>query len=131
MSVVRNISETIARKTSRRGFFEDSLRGAFGVLAGVAAGTADGSTKTLAGSPPDTVCFFPRNEPCPCENCLENGTCAKPCVIYTIAYASGCWVTDGVTCCDCTCPDAPATGDCGCGTDWHNDATNCPNGNAG
>jgi len=131
MSLFRSVTETLARKTSRRGFFGDGLTTAFGAMAGVAAGTAATRRKAGAGFFSDTVCFFPRDLPCPCDSCLSNGTCAKPCVIYTIAYASGCWVTDGVTCCDCTCPGSPGSGDCGCGTDWHNDPEYCPKGNAG
>ena len=127
MSLFRNLSERVARKTTRRGLVGESLTTAFGALAGAAAGSTIGVRGVSAGRP-DTVCIFPRNTPCPCQDCFVNGVCAKPCVIDTIAYSTGCWVTDGVTCCDCKCPDAPNTGDCGCGTDWHNDTANCPDG---
>jgi hypothetical protein len=55
----------------------------------------------------------------------------------TVYYASGCWVTGNVTCCDCDCNgklnyplDTPGAGGqpaqvCGCGTDYHGDPHNC------
>jgi len=128
MSFVRNFSERLARKTSRRGFFGRGAEVAFGALLGAAAGTANRPGSATAGL--GTVCIFP-GPPCSCPTCLANGTCAKPCVISTIVYPSGCWIERGVTCCDCECQDIPGTGYCGCGSDWHNEPGNCPKGNAG
>lgn len=126
MSFFRKFSEELARKTSRRGFFGRGADVAFGTLIGAAAGTALRAGPVFAHDRP-THCAFP-GPPCCRDNCLENGTCAKPCVINTNWYAGGCWVTTPpgggpVTCCDCTCGDIP-TGNhwCGCGTDYHNDA---------
>jgi hypothetical protein len=127
----RRVSEGVARKTTRRGFFGRGADVAFGALAGVAAGTITRGRPVSATHVLDTVCAFP-GPPCACDKCLENGVCAKPCVILTTFYASGCWVAGaGVTCCDCDCqglPDVhgnPATA-CGCGSDYHNDPHNCP-----
>lgn len=128
MDLVKNVSEGLARKTSRRGFIGRSADVMFGALIGTAAGTAMRPDRASAGL--STVCVFP-GPPCSCETCLANGTCAKPCIISTIVYASGCWVTSDVTCCDCACQDLPGRGFCGCGSDWHNDVENCPDGNAG
>ena len=128
MSLIRKLSEGLARKTSRRGFFGRGADVAFGTLIGAAAGTALRANPVSAGA--GTVCAFP-GPPCSCENCLANSTCAKPCVINTTWYAGGCWVTGSVTCCDCTCDDIPGRGWCGCGTDWHGNPENCPDGTGG
>ncbi len=128
MSLFRKLSEGLARKTSRRGLFGRGADVAFGTLIGAAAGTALRANPVSAGA--GTVCAFP-GPPCSCENCLDNGTCAKPCIINTTWYAGGCWVTGSVTCCDCTCDDIAGRGWCGCGTDWHGNPVNCPDGNAG
>jgi hypothetical protein len=116
MALIRKLSERLARKTSRRGLLGRGTDLAFGALIGVAAGAVTRPDSATAA--PGTVCFFPANRPCACEHCQANGTCAKPCVFYTIGYANGCWVTDSVTCCDCTCGDLPDA-HCGCGTDLH------------
>ncbi len=118
MPFFRKFSEGLARKTSRRGFLGRGADVAFGTLIGAAAGTALRASPVIASH--TTVCFFP-GPPCCRDNCLENGTCAKPCIINTTWYAGGCWVRDSVTCCDCTCQDIPGSGSCGCGTDYHND----------
>jgi hypothetical protein len=124
MSLFRDVSEQVARKTSRRGLFGRGAELIFGAVAGAAAGTAlRGGGGAIAGT--DTVCQFP-GPPCNCDKCLSNGVCAKPCVILTTYYASGCWVTAGVTCCDCDCPDIPFSGNCGCGSDYHNNPAHCP-----
>lgn len=130
MPSIRAVSERLAQRISRRGLIGRGADAAFGILIGTAAGTTLRATNVSAGAL-DTVCIFPARRPCPCETCLANGTCAKPCIINTIAYASGCWVEQGITCCDCECQELPGRGDCGCGTDWHNDPENCPDGNAG
>ena len=118
MNLFRKFSETLARKTTRRGFFGRGADVAFGTLIGAAAGVAlrpDGASAGIG-----SACAFP-GPPCCRENCLDNGTCAKPCLINTTWYAGGCWVTASVTCCDCTCQDIPSSsGFCGCGTDYHN-----------
>ena len=124
MSVIREVSEGVARTTSRRGLFSRGANVLFGALAGAAAGTAiRGGGSAIAGA--GTVCAFP-GPPCPCADCQSNGVCAKPCVILTTYYATGCWVTQGITCCDCDCPGVPGTGWCGCGSDYHNNPTFCP-----
>lgn len=125
MSFVRNVSEQVARKTSRRGLFGRGAGLLFGAVAGAAAGTAiNGGSGAIAGS--DTQCSFP-GPPCSCENCQSNGVCAKPCVILTTYYASGCWVTGPATCCDCTCQATPTFNHaCGCGSDYHNNPAHCP-----
>ena len=128
MSFLRKFSEGLARKTSRRGFFGRGADVAFGTLIGAAAGTALRANPVSAGA--GTVCAFP-GPPCSCSNCLANSTCAKHCVINTTWYAGGCWVTGSVTCCDCTCDDIAGRGWCGCGTDWHGNEANCPDGVAG
>ncbi len=120
--VFRSITETLARKTSRRGLFGQGATIATGALLGVAAGRLTRPEGAVAGgltvcAPPGPFCF--------CHHCLESGVCAKPCVINSTWYASGCWVTAGVTCCDCTCPPLPeGRGICGCTTDYHHN--NCP-----
>lgn len=129
MALIRRLSEGLARKTSRRGLFGRGTDVAFGALIGAAAGTVTRANPISAGG--GTVCAFP-GPPCACSNCLANGTCAKPCVINTNWYSSGCWVTGSVTCCDCTCADVGSSRNwCGCGTDYHSTTTNCPDGNAG
>ena len=132
MPLIRNISEQVARKTSRRGFFGSGANVLFGALAGAAAGTItrDGRN-AIAGTNcgGTTCCAFP-GPPCHCDKCLSNGVCAKPCIILTTYYASGCWVasSNGATCCDCDCEGIGGVQNCGCGTDYHNDLANCPNG---
>lgn len=125
---LRPAAEEIARKTTRRGFFGRGLDLAFGALAGAAAGKALSPSSASAGV--GTVCAFP-GPACPCSGCNSTGVCAKPCVINTTWYGSGCWIGPGsVTCCDCTCSGLEGINVCGCGTDFHNDLTNCPNGTA-
>jgi hypothetical protein len=121
MALLRRVSEGLARRTSRRGFFGKGAEVAFGTLIGAAAGTI---TRGVTDAGTDTVCAFP-GPPCLCEQCQTNGVCAKPCVILTTYYPGGCWVTQGVTCCDCTCPRSGAAGNCGCGTDYHNNPSHC------
>ena len=127
MPAFRRLTEGLARKTSRRSFFDRGMGLAFGALAGAAAGAAARPSGTEAGF--STVCSFP-GPPCPCDNCQSSGVCAKPCVILTQYYSGGCWVNGTVTCCDCTCPGIAFDGWCGCGSDYHNNPTYCPNGNA-
>ena len=130
MPLIRNISEQVARKTSRRGFFNRGANVLFGAFAGAAAGTVAGKGgSAIAGG--GTFCAFP-GPPCPCNECQSNGICAKPCIILTTYYASGCWVApqNDATCCDCDCPDLPGSGHCGCGTDYHNNPAYCPEGTA-
>ena len=125
---VRAVAERIARKTSRRSFFGRGAEVLFGAIAGTAAGVATRGGIGIAAVQ-GTVCSFPGNRPCHCDKCQANGVCAKPCVILTTFYASGCWVDDGsVTCCDCSCTDKPdpPIGWCGCGSDYHNDPNLCP-----
>jgi hypothetical protein len=135
MGLLRNATEGLARKTTRRGFFGKSANMAFGALAGAAVGA--GLRHAAANHAGNTVCIFP-GPPCPCGGCLSNGTCAKPCIIMTQYYASGCWVTGSITCCDCDCnghlnlepahghsPGQPAQ-TCGCGSDFHNNPSFCP-----
>ncbi len=120
---LRDIAEGLARRTTRRGLFGRGSDMLFGALAGVAAGSLTGANSVTAGGRA-TVCA-PPGPFCLCEHCLDSGICAKPCVINTTWYASGCWVSSGVNCCDCTCPPAPeGRGVCGCTTDYH--AENCP-----
>ena len=126
-NVLRPIMETLARKTSRRGFFGRSAEVATGALIGVAAGRVARPSSALAGF--GTICVFP-GPACPCEGCTSGGPCAKPCVFNTTWYATGCWVTAGVTCCDCNCQGLSGIHTCGCGTDFHNDPANCPDGKA-
>lgn len=120
---IRKLSEQIARKTTRRGFFGHGADLLFGALAGGAAGTIvhEGGAAIAGGG---TVCSFP-GPPCACESCQPNGVCAKPCIILTTYYASGCWVTAGITCCDCDCTYVGGRV-CGCGSDYHNNPANCP-----
>src|SRR4029077_2101967 len=106
----RNVAENLARRTSRRGLFGRSAQLIFGVLAGTAAGAALRAGDVGAGG--GTACSFPYGQPCSCADCQSSGVCAKPCVILTTFYATGCWVTTPagqatVTCCDCDCPDQP------------------------
>jgi hypothetical protein len=123
MPLFRNVSEGLARKTTRRGLFGRGADVAFGTLVGAAAGTLSRTGVTDAGV--GTVCVFP-GPPCSCADCQENGVCGKPCVILTAYYASGCWVSGNVTCCDCECPGTGGSGWCGCGSDYHNNPTYCP-----
>ena len=123
MALLQRVSEALARTTTRRGLFGRGTDLAFGALAGAAAGTA--LRPDSAGAGIGTICGFP-GPPCACDECARSdgtatGVCGKPCLILTLFYASGCWVTAGVTCCDCTC-----TGACGCGSDYHNDPAFCP-----
>jgi hypothetical protein len=125
MPVIRDVSEGLARKVGRRGFFGRGADVLFGALAGVAAGTVTQSGPAGATHVVDTDCSFP-GPPCHCDKCLQTGLCAKPCIIYTSFYASGCWVTPrNVTCCDCNCSNAGHQL-CGCSTDYHQDPHNCP-----
>jgi len=128
MAFWRRASEGLARKTSRRGFFGRGADVAFGALVGVAAGAVTNGSRASAVFPP-TKCGFPGSGPCECDKCLSNGTCAKPCLILTTYYASGCWVTganNSITCCDCNCQGLNGIQDCGCGSDYHNDPAYCP-----
>lgn len=120
MPLFQRVSEGLARKSTRRGLFGRGADVAFGALAGAAAGTLTRGRGAIAGA--GTVCVFP-GPPCSCDNCQESGVCAKPCVILTAYYTSGCWTSgSNILCCDCECPD---TGWCGCGSDYHNDPTYC------
>ena len=106
---LRPMAETLARATPRRRLLGRAATGLFALLAGgAAAGLGEG---VLAGQA--TVCA-PPGPLCECQYCLS-GVCQKPCVFNTTWYASGCWVTSGVTCCDCTCPWPQ--GICGCASD--------------
>ena len=134
---VRAVAEGLARKTTRRGIFGRGADVVFGLLIGLAAGgltrrgeaqAADGSCNPLSplSTPRCTICI-PPGPMCYCEYCTEAGVCAKPCVINTTWYASGCWVTSGITCCDCTCPPGPHNFSvCGCASDFHNRPEDCP-----
>ena len=125
---LRTVSEQIARRTTRRGLFGRGANVLFGALAGVAAGTVSPRELARATHTCCAGCAFP-GPPCECDKCLSNGVCAKPCVILTTYYASGCWVSGtGGNCCDCDCQGISGIQDCGCGTDYHNDPHNCPNG---
>ena len=129
MGLLQNVSEGLARKTSRRGLLGRSAEIATGALLGVAAGTLTRPGSSVAGGI-GTFCAFP-GPPCPCQGCNGTGVCAKPCVIHTTWYANGCWVTHGdITCCDCDCHGLDGIHTCGCGTDYHNDPVNCPGGKA-
>jgi hypothetical protein len=124
MSLLQRVSEGLARKTTRRSFFGRGAEVAFGTMVGVAAGTA--ARASVADAATGTVCAFP-GPPCNCDHCTQAGVCAKPCIINTTWYASGCWASGSVTCCDCTCPPPPnGRGVCGCGSDYHNKPVNCP-----
>jgi len=124
---IRELAEGLARRTTRRGLFGRGAEVAFGALAGAAAGTLLRPGGASAGG--GTRCAFP-GPPCPCTSCQSNAVCAKPCIILTQWYTSGCWVTGDVTCCDCDCMGFGGTGWCGCGTDYHNNLDNCPGGTA-
>ena len=123
MALWRRMSEGLARKTTRRGFFARGADVAFGTLAGAAAGTL--TRVSGVGAAGSTDCAFP-GPPCECDKCQHNGVCAKPCVILTQFYAAGCWVTGTVTCCDCDCQGIHGFGRCGCGSDYHNKPSVCP-----
>jgi hypothetical protein len=118
MDVLRRASEGLARKTTRRGLLGRGAQTAMGLALGAAAGIGAGARPAGAGL--DTVCVFP-GPPCACEACSAGGVCQKPCIFW-VGYASGCWVTDTITCCDCVCPE----GVCGCGADYHNNPARCP-----
>ncbi len=127
MPLLRHATEGLARRTTRRGLFGRAAGTLFGTLAGIAAGTA---VREASAGVIDTSCQFP-GPPCQCEKCRVNGTCAKPCVILTQFYASGCWVSfEGATCCDCDCQGVNGYHWCGCGTDYHDNVRNCPQGTA-
>ena len=127
MPFLRRVSEGLARKTTRRGVFGRGADVVFGALVGAAAGSLTRPGGAVAGG--GTVCAFP-GRPCDCEHCLVNGVCAKPCVINTTWYSSGCWTTGSATCCDCTCPTEGGARTCGCGSDYQNNPEFCPDGNA-
>lgn len=105
----RSITEGVARATSRRGFLGRAAGGIFALLAAGAAG----SVGSVAVAGQGTVCA-PPGPICNCQHCRA-GVCQKPCIINTTWYASGCWVTGAVTCCDCWCPSLQ--GLCGCASD--------------
>jgi hypothetical protein len=140
MPSFRTLTETLARRTTRRGLFDRGAGIATGALLGAAAGGLARSRRVAAQHNINhTACFFPPGPtavPCPCDACFATGVCAKPCVFYTIGYASGCWVTfnnqigRNATCCDCTCNGHGGVVQCGCGSDHHNNPAFCPNGNA-
>ncbi len=119
--IFRSLTERLARKTSRRGLFGRGAELATGTMLGVAAGTLTRPGAASAGV--GTVCAFP-GPFCGCDGCNSNGLCAKPCVINTTWYASGCWVTGAVTCCDCDCNGFQGHNTCGCGSDIYSDL--CP-----
>ena len=137
MELFRRLSEGLARRTTRRGLFGRGAQAATGALLGVAAGTLTRPEDAQALHL--TLCSFP-GAGCPCDGCNEGGTCAKPCTFNTTWYASGCWVTAGVTCCDCACNGMPNDIDpllnhreigtpmftCGCGSDFQGDPKICP-----
>jgi hypothetical protein len=123
MSILRRVSEGLARTTSRRSFFGRGADVAFGALAGAAAGTLSRAGGAIAGG--GTVCI-PPGPLCQCDKCQTNGVCAKPCVIMTTYYAAGCWTTGTVNCCDCECHGIGGIHSCGCATDFHNNPANCP-----
>ena len=122
MPLIRRATEYLARKTTRRGLFGRSADVAFGALAGAAAGTVVNARSAIAGP---GGCAFP-GPPCPCDGCLSNGLCAKPCIIMTLYYAGGCWVTGTGTCCDCDCNGFQGFQVCGCGSVHHTNPANCP-----
>jgi len=140
MDSVRRLSEGLARKTTRRGLFGRGADIAFGALIGAATGTLTRRGRAGAAgedcnpmapfSTPRCTACAPPGPMCYCEHCTEAAVCAKPCVINTTWYASGCWVTGtggSITCCDCTCPPGPDNFSvCGCATDFHSDPQNCP-----
>jgi hypothetical protein len=133
MRLFQRVSEGLARKTSRRGFFGRSAGIAMGALMGTAAGSIARPEPIGATHVYNTFCAFPGNG-CPCDGCSAGGVCKKPCIIMTVYWASGCWVTAGETCCDCDCngnlnfPASIGGGPahvCGCGSDYHTDPHNC------
>lgn len=130
MTRLQRLSEGMARKSTRRSLFGRGADLAFGALIGAAAGGVAGASRVSAGHF-STACAFP-GPPCACDQCQSNGVCAKPCVILTTYYASGCWVAghNGATCCDCDCLGNQGFESCGCGSDYHNDPAFCPQGNA-
>jgi hypothetical protein len=130
MPLIRRATEYLARKTTRRGFFGRGGDVAFGALIGAAAGTITRAGDAAAAT--STFCAFP-GPACPCDGCLSNGMCAKPCIIMTVFYAGGCWVAfnsklgHNITCCDCDCNgQLGPTQVCGCGSDYHNNPDLCP-----
>jgi hypothetical protein len=130
MEPFRKLTETLARKTTRRNLFGKGAGVATGALLGVAAGSVMRPATVGAGG--STVCAFP-GPACGCPgSCKNTGVCNKPCIVMTVYYASGCWVTNGFTCCDCDCngavPGFPSIHVCGCGSDYHNNPANCPSG---
>ena len=131
MGLLHRVSEGLARKTTRRGFLSRGSDVAFGALIGAAAGTVGAGRAIADHVPGHTACIFP-GPPCPCDGCLESGVCGKPCIIMTVYYASGCWVSlnrqleTNVTCCDCDCNGFQGFQVCGCGSDHHNDPSHCP-----
>ena len=125
MAIVRRISERLARASTRRSFLGRGVSVAFGALIGAAAGSAAAGRRARAGGQFSTECQFP-GPACPCDGCNPSGTCAKPCLIMTLYYASGCWYINGVTCCDCDCNGFQGHEVCGCGSDIHNDPAYCP-----
>ena len=106
---VRLLMEGLARATPRRRLLGGAAGGLFAFLAGAATGQLDNGA--VAGG--NTVCI-PPGPVCNCQYCRA-GLCQKPCLLNTTWYASGCWVTGAVTCCDCTCPQPQ--GVCGCASD--------------
>jgi hypothetical protein len=125
METFRKLTETLARTTTRRNIFGKGAGVAAGALLGVAAGSSL-RPAPIAEATASTVCIFP-GPACPCGGCQTNGLCQKPCIIMTLYYNSGCWVTSGQTCCDCDCngqagsppKGGPPAQVCGCGTDYH------------
>ena len=122
MSLLQRVSEGLARKTTRRGLFSRGSDVAFGALIGAAAGSLTRAGGVVAGP---GGCAFP-GPACPCDGCLPSGLCAKPCIIMTVYYASGCWVTPTGTCCDCDCNGFQGFHVCGCGSVHHTNPANCP-----
>ena len=94
-------------------------------LAGAAAGTLSQAGGVSAGG--GTICI-PPGPLCDCDKCQTNGVCAKPCIILTTYYASGCWTTGSINCCDCDCHGLNGINSCGCASDYHNNPANCPGG---
>ena len=90
---LRPMAEGLARRTTRRGLFGRVSDVVFGALVGAAAGTVTRANPVTAGGRA-TVCV-PPGPFCLCEHCNDTGVCAKPCVINTTWWASGCWVTAG------------------------------------
>ena len=123
MELLTRVGEGLARRTSRRGLFGRGAEIATGALLGAAAGAITRPNAIIAGG--GTVCSFP-GPPCPCDGCGTGGVCQKPCIIMTVYYASGCWVTGAITCCDCDCNNFQGAQVCGCGADYHNNPSFCP-----